>query len=166
MVDLGVYNFIKNALAAGKTKDEIVDGLTRGGMLTPEQIEEAFAAVQNGTPPRPASLAAATAANPAAPSPGDTSFHERVVPAGTAGTITASKVGLVSPTMQMQRREQPPVSGTFGQALALFVWLVALMVAGYAIWIYVLPQIPVMQGMLHNANVQYENNLTGKNQGL
>jgi len=162
MVDLGVYNFIKNALAAGKSKEVIVDGLTRGGMLTPEQIEEAFTAVQQNTPPRPASLAAATATNPASPASADTSFHERVTPAGAdPGAITASKVGLVSPTIQMERPQQTPVAGTFGKALALFVWLVVLVVAGYAIWIYVLPLIPQAQGMLHNANAQYEQNLTG-----
>ena len=50
MVDLGVYNFVKNALAAGKSQEEIAADLTRGGQSS-EMIEEALAAALSGTPP-------------------------------------------------------------------------------------------------------------------
>ena len=50
MVDLGVYNFVKNALAAGKSREDITADLARGGSNA-ATIEEALAAVQSGTPP-------------------------------------------------------------------------------------------------------------------
>src|SRR3989344_3510631 len=50
MVDLGVYNFVKNAVAAGKSEEDITADLARGG-LRMEIIEEALAAVQSGAPP-------------------------------------------------------------------------------------------------------------------
>ena len=50
MVDLGVYNFVKNALAAGKSAEDISADLARGGQKA-ATIEEALAAVQSGTPP-------------------------------------------------------------------------------------------------------------------
>jgi len=50
MVDLGVYNFVKNALAAGKSREDITADLTRGGQKA-ATIEEAIAAVQSGVLP-------------------------------------------------------------------------------------------------------------------
>lgn len=50
MVDLGIYNFVKNALAAGKSKEEITADLSRGGQSA-AIIEETFAAVHAGIPP-------------------------------------------------------------------------------------------------------------------
>lgn len=50
MVDLGVFNFIKNALAEGKTKEFIGASLAKGGMGQ-EAIDEAFQAVETDAPP-------------------------------------------------------------------------------------------------------------------
>lgn len=50
MVDLGVYNFIKNAIAEGKSKDEIKATLAKGGWSDAD-MEEAYTAVENNTPP-------------------------------------------------------------------------------------------------------------------
>lgn len=50
MVDLGVYNFVKNAVAAGKSKEEITADLSRGGQSA-AMIEAVLAAVDAGTPP-------------------------------------------------------------------------------------------------------------------
>ena len=50
MVDLGVYNFVKNALAAGKSAEDITADLTRGG-LKAATIEEALTAVRSGALP-------------------------------------------------------------------------------------------------------------------
>lgn len=59
MVDLGVYNFVKNALAAGKSKEQITADLLRGGMLKAEAIEEAFTTVTTGKAPAAKSAPAA-----------------------------------------------------------------------------------------------------------
>lgn len=50
MVDLGLYNFIKNAVTESKSKEEIVAALAKGGW-TPEQVEEAYTAVEHGDEP-------------------------------------------------------------------------------------------------------------------
>jgi hypothetical protein len=50
MVDLGLFNFIKNEIAKGSTKEQIVTKLTNGGN-SPESIGEAYEAVINNTPP-------------------------------------------------------------------------------------------------------------------
>ncbi len=50
MVDLGVYNFVKNAVAAGKSREDINADLTRR-RLSSDKIEEALAAVHSGARP-------------------------------------------------------------------------------------------------------------------
>lgn len=50
MIDLGIYNFIKNALAQGQTKEAITAILTNQGM-TAEDIAAAFASVESGVAP-------------------------------------------------------------------------------------------------------------------
>ena len=50
MVDLGVYNFVKNALAAGKSTEDITADLARGGLKS-DTIEEAITSVQSGVLP-------------------------------------------------------------------------------------------------------------------
>ena|SRR3989344_5145661 len=96
MVDIGVYNFVKNAVAAGKSKEDIVADLTRGGRLSSEMIEEAFAAVESGQVP------AAPAATAVPLQTGGVSFQEKTVSAADVGlTIPASTVGHASPTSAM-----------------------------------------------------------------
>ncbi len=51
MVDLGVYNFVKNALAQGKSKEDIIADFSNRGTLTAQAIEEVFIAVASGAPP-------------------------------------------------------------------------------------------------------------------
>ena len=50
MVDLGVYNFVKDALAAGRSTEDITADLTRGGFKA-ATIEEALTAVRSGVLP-------------------------------------------------------------------------------------------------------------------
>lgn len=52
MTDLGLYNFIKNALAKGETKEQIMATLA-GASWTPEAIAEAFTSVESGVAPTP-----------------------------------------------------------------------------------------------------------------
>src|SRR3989344_1816532 len=73
MVDLGVYNFVKNGLAAGKSAEDITADLTRGGQKA-ATIEEALDAVQSGTlpaapiaPPTPVINIGITSRAPSAP---------------------------------------------------------------------------------------------------
>jgi hypothetical protein len=49
MVNPDVYNFIKNALVQGKTKEEISSDLTKGGWNEAD-IEEAYASVEGNQP--------------------------------------------------------------------------------------------------------------------
>jgi len=51
MVDLGLFNFVKNAIAEGKSKDEIKIELAKGGW-DETAMEAAFTAVESNTPPR------------------------------------------------------------------------------------------------------------------
>ena len=96
MVDIGVYNFVKNSVAAGKSKEDIIADLTRGGRLTKEMIEEAFAAVESGQVP------AVPAATGAPLQTAGVSFQERTVSAADVGlTISASTVGHASPSAVM-----------------------------------------------------------------
>ena len=55
MTDLGLYNFIKNELAKGRTKDDIVAQLVQSGNK-PDVVEETYTAVSNGVAPVPVSL--------------------------------------------------------------------------------------------------------------
>jgi hypothetical protein len=50
MVDLGLFNFVKNAVAQGQTKEVIAGSLTNAGW-SQETIDEAYTAVVNNTPP-------------------------------------------------------------------------------------------------------------------
>ncbi|MES2437397.1 MAG: hypothetical protein V4519_05305 [Patescibacteria group bacterium] len=50
MVDLGLYNFIKNAKAQGKSKEEIFETLSKGGS-NQELISEAYTAVETNKEP-------------------------------------------------------------------------------------------------------------------
>jgi hypothetical protein len=50
MIDLGIYNFIRNALAQGQTKEAISGILTNQGM-TADDIAAAFASVETGAVP-------------------------------------------------------------------------------------------------------------------
>ncbi len=50
MVDLGLFNFVKNALAEGKSKDEIKIALAKGGWKETD-MEEAYTAVKNDASP-------------------------------------------------------------------------------------------------------------------
>ena len=108
MVDIGVYNFVKNAVAAGKSKEDIVADLTRGGRLSPEMIGEAFVAVTSGHAP----AAPAAVAEPL--QTGGVSFQEKMVSAADVGlTIPASTVGHASPAATM--------SNTSGEGAASIV---------------------------------------------
>jgi hypothetical protein len=54
MADLGLYNYVKNALAQGKSKQTIEEELAKGG-ATPQAILDAFAAYETEQTPRPKS---------------------------------------------------------------------------------------------------------------
>ena len=143
MVDLGVYNFVKNAVAAGKSKEEVMKDLTRGGQLSPAMIEEAFAAVESGTPPSAGTAAAAMAA----PDPA-VSFQERVTPAGASSTISSSTVGLAAPSSRMNNTSGegaasvvPPEILRWNWGAFGFTWLWGIF---NGTWIALLALIPVV----------------------
>ena len=117
MVDLGVYNFVKNAVAAGKSKEEVMKDLTRGGQLSPATIEEAFAAVESGTPPSAGMAAAAVAA----PGPA-VSFQERVTAAGASPTISSSTVGLAAPSSRMNNTSGEGAASTVPAEVLHWNW--------------------------------------------
>ncbi|MBU6214618.1 hypothetical protein KGM48_02125 [Patescibacteria group bacterium] len=50
MVDLGLFNFVKRAVSEGQSKENIAATLAKGGW-TPANIDEAYTAVINNTPP-------------------------------------------------------------------------------------------------------------------
>jgi hypothetical protein len=52
MVDLGFYNFIKNEIAKGKSKEDIMAELEKGGLMTPELFEQAWKDVQHDKTPQ------------------------------------------------------------------------------------------------------------------
>ena len=157
MVDLGVYNFVKHALAAGKSKEEIVADLTRGGMLTQQMIEETIGAVEKGAVPSPMSAEAALGASESA----NMSFQERSVPPGKSAAVTASTVGLVSPQLQhgatpggmplVERRHKE-------RGVGLLLSLIILVAVAAGVWKYGQPQLSKYQAMFQDIRQQYQSN--------
>jgi hypothetical protein len=66
MVNPDVHNFIKSALAQGKTKEEITSDLAKGGWNQAE-IDEAYTAIKDTPPPSPSSPSAGGKSSPTAP---------------------------------------------------------------------------------------------------
>ena len=123
MVDVGMYNFVKNAIAAGKSKEDITADLSRGGRLSRAMIEEAFVAVTSGQAPATPAAGPEVAATPK--QTGDVSFQEKIVSAADVGlTLPASTVGRASPSAMMKSGTSVGLSAagnTSGQGSASIV---------------------------------------------